>query len=231
MTERSPDLLRDVIADDIRTRIVSGLIKPGRRIREDEVAADHGVSRVPVREALQKLEAEGFLTLTPYRGATVSVPSPELALRAMEVRRALEVMAARLAARVRGGASASQLEKVMEKGNRAVAAKRFSQIPELVTQFHELVAVASGNPEIVELLALYRGKVDWMFSHDLEHRAEGEWDDHAAILDAILDGNEDRAGDRMDGHVLKDETAARQAMRAGAAEDAARTCSTKNGGA
>jgi DNA-binding GntR family transcriptional regulator len=205
----SPKPLRDLIADTIRKQVITGAIKPGRRIREDEIAEDHGVSRVPVREALQKLEAEGYLTLTPYRGATVSVPSPQRALNAMEVRRALEIMAARLAARARGGPAAAQLVKLVERGSRAVANRRYKQIPDLVSQFHELVAVGSGNPEIVEMLALYRGKVDWMFSMDLEHRAEGEWDDHAEILEAILAGDEELAGRRMDEHTRKDEDACR----------------------
>jgi DNA-binding GntR family transcriptional regulator len=75
--DASGELLRYVIADDVRDRIISGTIKPGRCVREDEVAADHGVPRVPVREALQKLEAEDCLTLVPYRGAVVATPSPQ----------------------------------------------------------------------------------------------------------------------------------------------------------
>jgi DNA-binding GntR family transcriptional regulator len=197
--------LRDAIADDIRDRIISGAIKPGRRVREDEVAADHGVSRVPVREALQKLETEGYLTLVPYRGAVVTTPSPQKALAAMQVRRGLEVMAARLAAANQGGGAAKRLSRVVEQGRRAIELGRLNRLPELVTTFHELVAEAAGNQELADLLALYRGKVEWMFSVDLERRAEGEWADHAAVLDAILAGDEERAASLMDAHVHKDE--------------------------
>lgn len=197
--------LRDVIADAVREQIVLGYIKPGRRLREDEIAQDHGVSRVPVREALQKLEAEGYLALTPFRGATVRVPSQDAILQAMQVRRALEVMAASLAARVRGGTVARQLVKLVEQGNRAVARRRYQRVPELVSRFHELVATASGNKELMDLLALYRGKVEWMFSVDLDKRAEQEWSDHSAISEAILSGDEARAANLMGTHVAKDE--------------------------
>jgi DNA-binding GntR family transcriptional regulator len=231
----SPKPLRDLIADSIREQVITGAIKPGRRIREDEIAQDHGVSRVPVREALQKLESEGYLTLTRYRGATVTMPSAERALQAREVRRGLEVMAARLAARARGGPAAAQLVRLVERGSRAVDERRYKAIPELVSRFHELVAVASGTPEIVQILALYRGKVDWMFSVDLEDRAEGSWDDHAAILEAILAGDEELAGRRMDEHTSKDEDACRRHVHqegtaAPAAGRRARSTRTSTGG-
>lgn len=212
---RTSELLRDVIADDIRNRIVKGRVQPGQRIREDEedeIADDHGVSRVPVREALQKLQTEGYVTLTPYRGARVLVPSTEAALHAMEIRRALEVMAARLAARARGGVHNGDLARVVELGGAAIATGELGSIPELATLFHETVAKASNNPEIVELLALYRGRVAWMFSHDLEHRAEDAWQDHIAVFQAILDGDEQQAGDLMDAHIRKDEDTVRSSF-------------------
>ena len=100
---------RDVIADALRVRIMSGELKPGERLREDAVAEEYGVSRVPVREALRRLESEGFVSLTPYRGATVSQTSRQDSLELMQVRRALETMAARLAAQNRGGPVAGDL--------------------------------------------------------------------------------------------------------------------------
>src|SRR6266850_4913596 len=95
--------LRDQIADALRAEIVSGQLEPGTRMREERIASSQGVSRVPVREALQRLEREGYLVLTPRRGATVASPSPQRALEVMEVRRALEVLAVRRAAVARGG--------------------------------------------------------------------------------------------------------------------------------
>jgi DNA-binding GntR family transcriptional regulator len=138
------------------------------------------------------------------------MPSPETALEAMQVRRGLEVMAARLAAANRGGAAAKKLARVVDQGRRAAEGGRFHRLPELVTAFHELVAEAAGNRELAGLLSLYRGRIDWMFSVDLDRRAEGEWADHVEILDAVMAGDEDLAGQLMNEHVRKDEADAVQ---------------------
>ena len=205
MSEPPHRLLRDVVADALRARIVSGELPAGTRIREERLAEDHGVSRVPVREALQRLEQEGFLVLRPRRGATVASPSPNRALEVMLIRRELENLAARLAAARRGGEVAEELQALVAAGNRAVKTRRHAELPALIDRFHELVAVASGNGELVELLAQLRSRVQWMFEVDLDERSPGAWTDHAEILDAILAGDPVAAAERMDRHVEKDE--------------------------
>jgi DNA-binding GntR family transcriptional regulator len=197
--------LRDVIADAVRGQILAGALSAGSRIREERLAADHGVSRVPVREALQRLEQEGYLVLTPRRGATVASPSPGRALELMAIRRTLEVLAAQLAAERRAGRHAAELQSLVAAGTKAVRGKDLDQLPELIEQFHDLVAVASGNGELAELLAQLRSRVRWMFEVDLAERQQEAWADHAAIVEAILAGDTGLAGRRMDEHVAHDE--------------------------
>jgi DNA-binding GntR family transcriptional regulator len=205
MSDASKGLLRDNIADTLRARIVSGALPAGTRIREERIAEDHGVSRIPVREALQRLEQEGYLVLTPRRGATVASRSPVRALELMAIRRELESFAARLAAKNRGGEVARDLRELVDKGSAAVARRRHAELPSLIDRFHELVAMASGNGELIDLLAQFRSRVRWMFEVDVEQRQPGAWVEHAEILDAILDGDADRASALMDAHVYKDE--------------------------
>jgi DNA-binding GntR family transcriptional regulator len=143
--------------------------------------------------------------LVPYRGATVAWPSPSRAIEVMQIRQALEVLAARLAAQQRGGAVASDLAQLVRRGNRAAASGHHGQLPQLIDRFHELVAMASGNKELIELLDQVRNKVRWMFEVDIEERAEESWADHARILDAIVAGDEDLAARHMSEHVKKDE--------------------------
>jgi len=201
-----------VIADALRAQIISGTIKPGRRVREEEIALDHGVSRVPVREALQRLAAEGYVELTPRRGATVVIPDLRRVLEIMEIRRVLEVHAVRGAARTGGETMAKQLSAVVDRGHKAALAQRNAQIPALVEEFHHLIAVASGNIELVELLRQIRNKIRWMFQVDLDERATASWDDHRRILEAILGGDEDEAARQMDAHVARDEAHYRDAI-------------------
>jgi DNA-binding GntR family transcriptional regulator len=201
-----------VIADALRSQIINGTIKPGRRVREEEIALDHGVSRVPVREALQRLAAEGYVELTPRRGATVVIPDLTRVLEIMEIRRVLEVHAVRGAARAAGGSAAKQLSTLVDRGYKAAVAQRNAQIPALVEEFHDLVAVASGNTELVLLLRQIRNKIRWMFQVDLDERATGSWDDHRRIVDAIRAGDENEAAGRMDAHVSRDEAHYRDAI-------------------
>jgi DNA-binding GntR family transcriptional regulator len=198
--------ISEVIADELRRRIIEGDLKPGERIREEEIAAPHAVSRVPVREAIRRLEAEGYVALTRFQGASVALPSNTAAIELMQIRRPLEALAARLAAQRTGQPVASQLRRVTKSGLRSVEERNRERHPILVDEFHDLIGVASGNTHLVELLGQLRSKVRWAFAMDLEHRAANAWDEHKAITDAILSGDEDKAAQLMDEHVGLDLT-------------------------
>jgi len=87
----------DLIADALREAILQGIFREGQSLRQDEIATQFGVSRIPVREALRQLEAEGLVTLHLNRGATVSVLTTKEAQEICEIRSALEVLAIQLA--------------------------------------------------------------------------------------------------------------------------------------
>ena len=197
---------RDHVANALRTQILSGALPAGTRLREEQIAADYGVSRVPVREALLGLEQEGYLVIRPRRGATVASPSPTRALEVMEIRRTLEVLAARRAAERRGGVVAEELKELTARAAEAVEQQQHAEMPALIDQFHALVAVASDSEALVELLDQLRSRVGWMFEVDLEERSHTQWAEHEEILDAILAGDADGAAARMDEHVATDES-------------------------
>ncbi len=196
---------RDAIADALRDDIIRGRRKPGERLVEEVVAKEHGVSRVPVREALRRLESEGFVTMAKYQGAAVSQTSKRDSLELMQVRRGLEVMAARLAAERRGGEVAEELNTVVERGRAAADAHRLSELPELIMTFHELVAQASGNRQLGETLHRVLQRISWGFELDIDRRLDSSWLDHAMIATAILSGSAMQAGLLMDEHIIKDE--------------------------
>lgn len=197
--------LRDQIADRLREQIIDGALAPGQRVREDEVASFYGVSRVPVREAVQKLAAEGFLDLAQFRGAVVPTPTRRRLLELIQVRQALEAMAARLAAERRGGERAERLAELADAGTSAVGAEDYAAVPDLVEEFHECVAEASGNAELAAILGLVRDKIRWIFAHNLPGRSHQEWRDHTRIVDAILAGDGGKAARLMAHHVSRDE--------------------------
>lgn len=204
-TRKADDPRRDVIANELREAIISGRFKAGERLVEDALAEEYGVSRVPVREALRRLETEGFVILTPYRGATVSTGSTRDSLELMQVRRGLEVMAARLAAEKCGGEVAAELSAVVERGRQAAHSHMVKALPPLIMEFHELVARASGNQQLQLTIDRVLQRVSWGFELDLVERIDSAWADHAAIAAAILNNSPIQAGYLMDEHVAKDE--------------------------
>src|SRR3954465_11647259 len=90
--------LRDQVLSELRQRIVNGDYPPGQRLTEERLAADFGVSRNPVREALRIVEADGAVTMMPRRGAGVATPDASPVADLFAVRSSLETVAARMAA-------------------------------------------------------------------------------------------------------------------------------------
>lgn len=204
MTSQPDERLRDVVAREVRARIISGELPPGARLREEPLALEHGVSRVPAREALHLLAQEGFVDIVPRRGATVAFPSPRRTRELMVVREDLEQLAARLAARRRGGEVAEELQQVLEAGSRASSQREYEGVPRLIDRFHNLIGKASGNAELERMLQALRSQVRWVFEVDLEQRSEESWVHHRAIAEAVLAGDEEAAARSMHDDVVRD---------------------------
>jgi DNA-binding GntR family transcriptional regulator len=201
---------RDRIADVLREEIISGRLKAGERLPEEVIAKEHGVSRVPVREALRRLETEGFVTLTEFQGARVSESSWRDNVELMQVRRGLEVLAARLAADNRGDEQAEALLDVVERGKEAARKHRLDELPKLIMEFHEVVAKASGNSQLEARIKGLLQRISWGFELDLHTQSDAAWLDHSTIAMAILNGQSIQAGFLMDEHIIKDELVRRQ---------------------
>jgi DNA-binding GntR family transcriptional regulator len=195
----------DAIADAIRSSIVAGRLVPGDRLPEDRVAEEFGVSRVPVREAIRRLDAEGYVTVTPNAGARVAVLSPQDANDLLQVRTTLEVLAGRLAAEQRGGGRLDDLATLLAEGERAVAERRFDVLPELSSRFHEVMIEASGNAHLVRILSDVRAKLAWIWAVDIEARAPTSWAAHKEIFVAVSAADPDRTAAAIVAHVRDDE--------------------------
>lgn len=99
MTNARQSSTASKVREELENAIAWGEFAPGMRLDETALAARFGVSRTPIREALQQLAAAGLIEIRPRRGATVAVASPERLYEMFEVMAELEAMCARLAAR------------------------------------------------------------------------------------------------------------------------------------
>jgi DNA-binding GntR family transcriptional regulator len=178
------------VVDALRKAIFSGTYKPGERLVEDRLASDMGVSRVPVREALRILAAEGLVKIAPRRGASVAALSSVAARDMIEVRATLEGLNARLAARRHSPAMVAALESVLEIGSRATAKRDAQSLNVLNARFHDLLANAGGNAVLAEIMRTLRTRTTSFFAAMSGKRAKETWVEHAAIVRAVIAGDE-----------------------------------------
>jgi DNA-binding GntR family transcriptional regulator len=199
--EHSP--LRDQVVTEIRQAILSGRLKPGERLVEGRLAEELGVSRNPVREAIRALASEGLVEVTARRGAAVATMTEQEARETIELRALLEGQNARLAARRQDKQIIKRIEAALNKGSAAVAAKRFDQLFDLNQLFHRELAAAGQNRVLGELLQKLRERTAMLFSPQDPARQARSWEEHAAILRAIIDGDERAAASLAAEHVMR----------------------------
>lgn len=197
---QSHNNLGDLVANEIRAAILSGAIAPGERLKQEKLAEDLNVSRIPVREALQTLEAEGLIDSFPGRGSRVAEVSPGDAADVLTVRGTLEGLAARLAAARVTSEHIEALRDVVEAGRMATLDEDHSLASDLHTRFHLELARASGNSHLYDALAVMPAKTGWINSSLLKSRGTYSWDEHGEIVDAVASGQADLAETLMRQH-------------------------------
>jgi DNA-binding GntR family transcriptional regulator len=198
MSDRS---LSQLVSEQIRGRILAGTLKPGERLVEDRLSAELGVSRVPVREALRGLSAEGLVTLLPRRGATVVEVTPESVAELVEVRALLEGLNAKLAAQRHDPEIIEQLKDTLLRGNEAARTGTAEELAHLNAEFHERLAVASRNTVLSEVMRGLRERTSIAFAINGRARARDDWDEHAGVLAAVIAGDAELASLLANRHV------------------------------
>jgi DNA-binding GntR family transcriptional regulator len=145
----------DKAYDEIRMRILDGRLAPATRLREELLATEIGMSRTPVREALRRLAADGFVKVVPNQGASVLDWSAESIADLIEVRSMLAGMAARLAAGRISADEVAQLRMLNAQLADVAQSRRVGFLGEAAKiniAFHRIVFRAAGNPWLAQLL-------------------------------------------------------------------------------
>lgn len=195
-----PVPLRESVHNAILDMIVNGDLVPGQHLVENELAVSLGVSRQPVREALQWLKNDGWVDLRPGLGAFVHSPTLEEADQLLVVRGLLEAESARLAAQ---HASPDGVDELRAYCARGVAAVEADDVPAVVAanaELHAAITRLSGNDVLVELVAQVDRRVRWYYTPVARHRGAQSWEEHATLIQAIADGDSERAAEAMRRH-------------------------------
>jgi DNA-binding GntR family transcriptional regulator len=188
--------LADRVYRAILDAICDGELAPGRRITQEELAARLDVSRQPVLQALRLLKTQGFVRDSQRRGVVVAALDPVFIAHLCEVRSALDGIACRAAAR-RGQADAKLWgPNLIAEGRAAVQSGSVRDMIAADMRFHLFLHELSGNPLIQETAATHWQHIRRVIGGSLRRRYlewEGIWDEHAAILDAVMHGDADAA--------------------------------------
>jgi DNA-binding GntR family transcriptional regulator len=185
--------LTKLVLAALRERILSGELAPGERLVEGRLSEELGVSRMPVREALRALAAEGIVVIEPRRGATVTSFSPEQIREMVEVRATLEALNAKLAARRHDPAQIARLERILAEGTRLTSEDDLTRISALNLDFHEALGSVAANSVLQEMMRSLRERTALFFTVNNRERMRQNWEEHAAILRAVVAGDAELA--------------------------------------
>jgi DNA-binding GntR family transcriptional regulator len=195
-----PVPLRHAVFDALLEMIISRELQPGEHLGEGELAEHLGVSRQPVREAFQQLQAEGWVDLRPGQGAFVHSPSEKEVDDLLAVRTMLESQSARLAAGARTDGDIGRLWQVWDTGSRAVEAGDLEGMVAANGDFHACVMSIGDNRVLAELAKLVDRRVRWHYRPVALARGKHSWDEHAELIRAIAAGDAESAGRIMSEH-------------------------------
>jgi DNA-binding GntR family transcriptional regulator len=188
------------VAGALRAEIATGVLAPGARVRQRDVAQRFGVSTTPVREALATLEREGLVRVEPHRGATVFSPSEGELRDHYEIRIALEVLAVRRAATLCTSADAARLQALLDR----MRETRDSAVyVELNQRFHSELYELGGNLQLSTLIATLRDRDGaYLYLYAARQVPSERLDrEHQRILDACLRGDADAAEAALRAHL------------------------------
>ena len=195
--------LRDVVFNTLRQAILRGELKPGERLMEIQLANKLGVSRTPIREAIRKLELEGLVLMIPRKGAEVAKITEKNMLDVLEVRRALEELAVKLACERITEEEIQELKDAADAFQKTLSEKDITKIAEADEAFHDVIFKSTGNDRLIQLLNSLR---EQMYRYRLEYLKREEYhsqllEEHQQIIDRITRKDQSEAAELIDRHI------------------------------
>lgn len=187
--------LRELVCENIRQAIIDGTFSPGERLMEIQLADEMGVSRTPVREAIRKLELEGFVVMIPRRGTYVADISIKDINEIYEIRISLDVLAAGLAAERITDEELEKLNYYLVEIGKYVPSMNIDKIVELDVAFHDVLYNASRNERLCSIIGNLREQLTGIRGRSMAFpgRMVETMDEHRALVDSIAARDVDRA--------------------------------------
>lgn len=203
MAPNSSSLLRDVAYERIKDAIRHGALQPGEPLSETRLSRLLGISRTPVREALQGLAQEGLVQIIPGRAITVAAPSIDEALNAIQVRSILEPAVVRLATDAIRNDQLDKLWQALQSMEDAVERDDRAAWSKADTQYHEIISAACPNHLLSELSLQIRNRMSYVAidTKTSPERLNACTAEHRAIVERMAEHDAQGAEQAMRNHV------------------------------
>jgi DNA-binding GntR family transcriptional regulator len=184
----------------IKKLIIDGELVEGSPIRQDEIASSLGISKIPVREALIRLEADGFIKFTPNIGATVCVFTVDDYLEMLDIRLALECKALELAL---PNITHKDLDKAQNILNQYALAEDETQRSDLNMEFHQCIYAPSMRPRLLQMISAAQDQMGKILRHRVSQVTGSQRShvQHQEILDACANGDINKSVKLLKKHI------------------------------
>jgi DNA-binding GntR family transcriptional regulator len=204
------------VADVIRRRIIEGAYESGFQIRQEAVAAELGVSRIPVREALLQLEAEGLVAIQTHKGAMVSPLSPADAQDLFDARAALEPMVAGIAVRNATTEDVARVQRCLDRYRKALEDHvEPEELSRLNWEFHRAICEPANRPRSMQILGMLHNSTDRYLRVQINQRgaASKALVDHEVLSNAFASKDEVALVENLTEHIRSAESAVVRALQ------------------
>jgi DNA-binding GntR family transcriptional regulator len=193
--------LRQRAYDEIRQQIIDLRLAPGSRLVERDLATELEVSRIPLREAFQRLQQDGLVVIVPRQGAIVAPFTVDDVRDLFDVRESLEVLAARLAAERADAVGLGKLSVQLDAARAATEGQDRPGIAAANAGFHRIIVELSANPLLESVLRPLESRTQWLFHLTKDRDPGQQCQEHEEILAAIAAHDPDRAAESAFHHV------------------------------
>lgn len=210
-----PRSLRAQALEQIRRAVVTGALAPGSMHSEKMIADSMGISRTPVREALLQLSNEGLVEFVPQRGVRITVPDPRHLAEVNMLRAALDSYCAAEVARDRDPALIAMLEREIDRQRGIVEHDDRLAWIEANLAFHGMIVRGVGNRlmnDVLQPIESHMIRVGYQILQEQPARISQILDEHAAIVEAIRDGDPEAARARTQAHLQASTAATMQLL-------------------
>ncbi len=188
------------VYEELKRRAISFGFRPGERLNEVEIARQFGVSRTPLREALNRLTADGFLTFSPKQGFFRKPLDVKEIFDLWEFRLHIETGAAKLAVERGSDEAIAEIDQHIEKSIEGLAERTVEELVTLDEGFHERIMALTGNAEMLRTLQNINARIQYV-RIDLQASRETKYAEHRGIVQALKVRDGERCAALLHQHI------------------------------